>query len=165
MKRVFTTTIIAALGLVLGANWAVAQDDPGDDLDITMTLMPEDGNLPGAVTHELVLPPLPDASRNNDPESRPGESSSEDGRTIATLARDTARDDGRAIGAAAVEAAQDARNDHSHGSPPNLDDLLPGGDVPGDVPGPGDLPGDVPGGVPGPPDGVPGPPGGVPGPP
>jgi len=162
MKRVFTTTtIIAALGLVLGANWAAAQEGPGDDLDITMTLMPQGADLPDAVTKDLTLPPLPEASRN-DADPRPGESSSAEGRAIA----EQARAEGRAIGQAAAEAAQDNRENFGHGSPPeNLGppDNLPA--TPDNLPAPPDNLPAPPDSLPGPPDGVPGPPDGVPGPP
>ena len=154
MRFVNAIAVISAVGFSLGADWTAAQDDPGDDLEITMTLMPEGANVPDAVMRVLALPEFPEASQN-DAEPRPGAESSANGLDIANQARA----DGRAFGEAAAAAAQDNRESFGRGTPPEN----PG--PPDNVPGPPDSVPQPPDNIPGPPDNVPGPPDSVPGPP
>ena len=131
-----TLTIITVAGLGLGADWTFAQDAPGDDLEITMTLMPEGGDLPDAVTRELTLPMFPEDDENQ------GVVNSADGLATANQARE----DGREFGRQAAAAAQDNRENLGRGQPEDL----PMG-PPDELPGPPDD-------LPGPPDDLPGPP-------
>lgn len=146
-----TLTIITVAGLGLGADWTFAQDAPDEDLEITMTLMPEDGDLPDAVTRELTLPVFPEGDENADDPipSQQGVDNSANGLTTANQARE----EGREFGREAAAAAQDNRENLGRGGRP---EDLPFG-VPDDLP---ELPDDLPG----PPDDLPGPPD-TPGPP
>lgn len=138
MKRLTATMLMAALG----ANPAFAQDDGdddgndgGDDLDVTITVIPEDADLPDAVTAELTLPM--DEEGNYIPSEEGVENSAEG---LATA--NEARADGRAFGEAAAEAAQENRENLGSGSRPDLEDLIPGSPpgIPDDIPGPPELP-------------------------
>ena len=135
-----TLTIITVAGLGLGADWTLAQDVPGDDLEITMTLMPENGDLPDAVTRELTLPVFPEGDEGESIPSQQGVDNSADGLATANQARE----DGRAFGQEIAAAAQENRENLGRGRPEDLPmgppDDLPG--VPEDLPGPPeDLPG------------------------
>jgi hypothetical protein len=143
MEFARTLTIIAVAGLVLGADWTFAQDAPVDDLEITMTLMPEDGDLPDAVTRELELPVFPESDENEEQQGDDNSANSADGLEIANQARE----DGRAFGQDTAAAAQENRENLGRGMPPEDLPLGP----PEDPPGPPDNP-------PGPPDNVPEPP-------
>jgi hypothetical protein len=158
MNFVRAAAVITAVGLTLGADWTAAQEAPGDDLDITMTLMPEGSERPDAVTRELTLPVFPegDEAAGEPIPSEQGVANSANGLDIANQARA----DGRAFGQAAAEAAQENREDLGRGSRP---DDLPG--PPDDLPGPPDNLPSQPEDLPGPPDNVPGPPDNLPGPP
>lgn len=124
MKVRKTLTAFSALAFALGAGAAVAQDgdDGTDDLELTMTLMPEDAELPDAVTRELELPRY--AEGENEGEYIPSAQGVEHG-TQGLDTANLAREDGRAFGEAAREAAQDNREEFGQGERPDLDDVLP----------------------------------------
>jgi hypothetical protein len=143
MKIRSTLVFFSALTLSLSASWVFAQEgEGGDDLDVTMTLMPEGADLPDAVTRELELPRYTEGENEGEyiPSSQ-GVENSANGLETANAARE----DGRAFGEAAAEAAQDNREEHSRGNMPDLENLLP--DQVPDMPGPPDRPGppDAPG--------------------
>jgi hypothetical protein len=115
--------VITALALTLTAGSAFAQDgtegeEADEALDLTMTLMPQDAELPDVVTADIELPkdeeglPIP---------SEQGVEHGGEGLETANLARE----DGRAFGEAAAAAAQENREDVSRGSMPDLGELLP----------------------------------------
>jgi hypothetical protein len=126
ISKSLTVTIAAA---ALGSGVAVAQDDS----DVTITLLPQDAELPDAVTALIELPK--DADGNYIP-SEEGVTHSADGLATAN----DARENGREFGQETAEQAQQNREDFVHGTP-DLSELLPD-QVPDDVPVP-DLP-DVP---------------------
>jgi len=150
-----TLALLGAAGFTLGAQPALAQEEGGDDLELTMTLMPEDGD-PSAVTRELTLPVFPGTE---DPiPSDEGVANSATGLSIANQART----DGEAFGRAAADAAETNRELYGRGSR-RPEDVPMGppvdpGTVPVDPP-PVDPPVD-PGNPGGPPIDPPGPPGG-----
>jgi hypothetical protein len=126
-----------ALLLSFGGRWTYAQEGDDGALDITMTLMPADADLPDAVTQELALP------RDAQGEHR----ASEEGVTHSAEGLETANeartDGGLAVAQdAAAEAAANDRADFGRGT---LSDELPNqmpADVPTDLPEgrPDDLP-------------------------
>ncbi len=155
-----TLTIITVAGLGLGADWTFAQDAPGDDLEITMTLMPEDGDLPDAVTRELTLPVFPEGDENAGQPipSQQGVDNSADGLATANQAREAGREFGRQAAAAAQENRENLGRGRPEGLPMGPPEGLPMGPPEGPPMGPPD-------GLPGLPDDLPGPPEDLPGPP
>lgn len=153
MEFVRTLTVIAVVGLALGADWTFAQDAPGDDLEITMTLMPEGGELPDAVTRELALPVFPEGDENEGQPipSQQGVDNSAAGLDIANQARA----EGRAFGQDIAAAAQENRENLGRGARPEDLPLGPPEGLP--LGPPDDLPLGPPDDLPGPPEN-PGPP-------
>ena len=130
--------ITSALVFALSGTWALAQDngdgeDGDSDLDVTMTLLPENAQQPDAVTRELELPRDDEGAYRA---SQEGVENSAAGLEAANLARE----DGRAFGQDTAAEAQENRENIGRESRPNLEDLLPDQvpDVPNlpDVPGP-----------------------------
>jgi len=134
--------LATVVALAMSNNWALAEEgDDGDEdgLFLTITMIPEDVELPGVVTGEITLP--------EEAAVEAGENSA-DGLERANQARA----DGHAMGEAAAEDARGNREDLGGGSLPNLDDLIPDSvpgvphdlpAVPEDRPGEGEIP-DVP---------------------
>lgn len=140
----FGGVVLVGAALSLAGSLASAQEEgDGDGLDVTITLLPEQVELPDAVTRDLELP------RDDEGEFRPAPQAVEN--SAEALANATAaRDEGRTFG---LETAQENRENAGRESRPDLDDLpdqvpdLP--NVP-DLPDGPDLP-DTPAGPPGPP--------------
>jgi hypothetical protein len=101
MKQYLT---IAGLALALAAGPALAQDETGDDATgSTMRVIPEDAQLPDAVTKEIALP---------DGASEDARTHSADGLAKANDAREHGRDFGQATAAAARDHAQDGAEEN-----------------------------------------------------
>ena len=135
-----------SLAFLLSAGLADAQgtdEDPGDEGELTITLIPDpEADLPEAVTKTIELPEFA---------SDEGRTNSADGLEIANEARnrrqaglDTAadaRERGAEFGADMAEAAQENRENAGRGSAPDRPDLpdlpdLPDGPNPPNPPGP-----------------------------
>lgn len=141
-----TKRCIAAVLSFAITTWALAQERDAveeGNLDLTITVMPEDAELPGVVTGEITLP-LDDAGEEAPADS--GVDNSVEGLGIAN----EARAEGQAVGEAAAAAAEASREQFGRGTLPDLenlipenpspDELLPDGlpDTPVDVPVPAD---------------------------
>ena len=163
MKLIKSLLLISVFVLSLVSGSAFAQEGDDEDLDVTMTLMPEGAELPDAVTRELELP----RDSEDDDEARGDRAS---GIAEGSETADAARSDGLAVAADnaaeaaaealanAVEAAADNREELGRdGVPsgpldqvPDLPRALPT-DLPADPPSdlPADLPADLPMDLPG----------------
>lgn len=140
MKRLnFVAVVLGATFFACGT--AAAQVESVDEsieeeLELTMTLMPEGADRPDVITKSIELPPAA---------SSRGAEASEKGRETANGARqnrqagfDTAseaRERGREFGEAMAEQARENREDAGRGNAP---DEPPG--PPDDIPGPPDKP-------------------------
>ena len=131
----------AVLGAcVLGAA-AFAEEPPDgepvqEELELTMTLMPADAELPEAVTRTIELPPA--AAARGVEASEPGRSRADGARGNRQEGQDAAaeaRERGREFGEAMAEQARENREDAGRGDPPET----PPGGPPEDLPGPPDL--------------------------
>lgn len=120
--------IAVGLTLALSSNWVFAQGEEGEngDLDVTITAMPQDAEVPEVVTGDITLPM--DEDGNYIPAEEGVENSAE-GLAIAN----EAREDGRAFGEAAAAAAEANREDLGRGSMPNLEELIPADLIPDQV--------------------------------
>jgi hypothetical protein len=115
-------SLLISTALALSANVALAQDgeegETDSDLDVTMTVIPEDVELSEAVILELEIP------RDAEGEFR----ASEQGVINSASGLDTAnaaREDGRSFGQETAAAAQENRESLGRESRPDLEDLLP----------------------------------------
>jgi hypothetical protein len=110
--------LVTAFALALAGTSALADDGDADDgLDVTITLMPEDADLPDAVTAAIELPQDEEGPIPNEE----GVEHSADGLETANLARE----DGRAFGEATAASADENRENLGRGSLPDLEDLVP----------------------------------------
>lgn len=138
------TLIPAALlacvfGIADGARAEDAEDpDAGeeqplpDDLELTMTLMPEDAVLPEAVTRTIELPPAAsDTAAKAGAGGRSRANEAQKGREQGLDTAAEARDKGRDLGEDMAEQARENREDAGRGRPPE-----PPGGPPADPPGP-----------------------------
>lgn len=120
---------------------AFAEEPPDDqpvpeELELTMTLMPANAELPEAVTKSIELPPA--ASAGGAEASEPGRARADDARGNRQEGQDAAaeaRERGREFGEAMAEQARENREDAGRGDPP----VTPPGGPPEDLPGPPDL--------------------------
>jgi hypothetical protein len=114
--------LLTGLAFALTAGYASAQDGDGEDavdgLEVTMTLMPEGGELPELVMALIELPK--DEAGDYIPNARAVENAARGHETA-----NAAREDGRAFGAAMAAAARENREDASRGGRPDLGELLP----------------------------------------
>ena len=118
-----------------------AEEPPDDEpvpeeLELTMTLMPANAELPDAVTRKIELPTA--ASARGAEASEPGRAGADDAREnrqegldVAAEARERALEFGEAM----AEQARENREDAGRGDPP----VTPPDGPPDDLPGPPDL--------------------------
>lgn len=113
MKQLLLTATFA-FAFIGGPAFAQAtpEGDADEILEPTIALLPEDADLPDAVTNAIELPEVASAEAIE---------RSTKGLETANLARE----DGRAFGEAAAAAAQENRENVSRGSRPDLSELLP----------------------------------------
>ena len=107
-----------------------------DELELTMTLMPADAELPEAVTKTIELPPT--AAARGAEASEPGRERADRARESRQQGLDTAaeaRERGLEFGEAMAEQARENREDAGRGDPP----VTPPDGPPDDPPGPPDL--------------------------
>jgi len=109
---------LAFWALAASAAPAFAQDSNPRSDALTIRLLPEDAELPDAITREIELPIDADGNLTV---AEDGEANSTDGLTIAN----EAREDGRAFGEAAAAAAEANREEIGRGLIPNVEDLRP----------------------------------------
>lgn len=138
----FGWTAVLILGGWILAPGAAAQA-PSDDeevpeeLELTMTLMPADAELPDAVTKTIELPPA--ASDTGVAASERGPSTASDAKQNRQEGHDAAadaRERGQEFGEAMAEQARENREDAGRGDPP----VTPPNGPPDDLPGPPDPP-------------------------
>jgi hypothetical protein len=117
MKRAQSFVITAAV-FALTSSWAAAQDG---DLDVTMTVLPENADQSEAVTAAIDLP-MDEAGEYIPAEE--GVENSQVGLDTANLARQ----DGRAFGEEARELAEENRERFGRGGgAPSIEELIPDG--------------------------------------
>jgi hypothetical protein len=116
--------IVTGLAFALSAGSALGQegdegsgDEGSDSSESTLTVIPEDAELPSVVTEDLALP-------KDGEDFLPAVQGVEHGSAGLETAN-LAREDGRAFGEAAAAAAEQNREDFERGSRPDLEDLLP----------------------------------------
>lgn len=127
-----------SLAGVVSAQDAADEEPLPEDLELTMTLMPEGANLPEAVTRTIELPP-PASTRNGAAASADGIARANEARESREQGLDTAaeaREKGRELGEEMAEQARENREDAGRGRPPEP----PPGGPPDDLPGPPDGP-------------------------
>lgn len=147
--RLKSGLLMSALTVALSANLALAQEEGDGDtegLGVTFQLLPENVELPEAVTRELSLP------NADDPELPPPQQALDNSQGGLDTAN-AAREDGRAFGQATAAAAQENVENLGRGSRPDLSELVPEAappdlsEIPPEVPEPPGRP-DTPGGPP-----------------
>jgi hypothetical protein len=113
--------------LALASLWcgspAVAQEKGADNLELTMTLLPETATVPDAVTKTIELPAP--ASEQAGEHSASGTATANQSRERREAGLDTAaaaREQGRQFGQDMAAEAQQNREDHAHGNPPSPPD-------------------------------------------
>ena len=140
----FLNAVGLRAALVIGACFlgtALAEEPPDEEpvpeeLELTMTLMPANAELPDVVTKAIELPPA--ASDRGAEASEPGRERADDAREHRQEGLDTAaeaRERGLELGEAMAEQARENREDAGRGDPP----VTPPGGPPDDLPGPPDL--------------------------
>lgn len=139
MKGIGSRAVLVMAACFIGT--AVLGQEPPDDeavpeeLELTMTLMPANAELPEAVTKTLELPPA--AAARGAEASEPGRDRAGDARGSRQEGLDTAaeaRERGLELGEAMAEQARENREDAGRGDPP----ATPPDGPPDDLPGPPD---------------------------
>ena len=144
-----TLTSLCAATMLLGSIWVQAQEAEDTDggrvdqnLDLTMTLLPEGATKPDAITRVITLPDVAfDQAGDN---ASQGLETADDARARREAGLQTAADaieGGREFGQSMREQAQENRENRGRGDPP----------APPDSPGAPNPPGRPPGNPPGPP--------------
>lgn len=136
-----------SLAFLLGAGLAHAQgtdEDPGDEGELTITLIPDpEADLPEAVTKTIELPEA--ASDEGRMRSTDGRAIADDRLELRQAGLDTAaeaREFGREFGENMAEAAKENRENFSRGNAPDLPELPDLPDLPdGPNPNPPNPPG------------------------
>lgn len=130
MKASKLTTICALAACVLAAHGVRAQaaDKRDDNLDLTMTLLPEHAKGPEDVTKRIALPPpvSADASKDDPGAGKSGHDSGDEGKgppaDSAEQGRDNAdqaRERGRDFGQNVAEQARENRENAGRGNDPD----------------------------------------------
>lgn len=136
LKNIVRTAALLAGGLLVSAV-AFAEDDAvPEELELTMTLMPVNAELPDAVTRTIELPAA--ASGEAVEASERGLSTADEARQNRRAGLDTAaeaRERGQELGEAMAEQARENREDAGRGDPP----ATPPAGPPDDLPRPPDL--------------------------
>ena len=136
-KQAVAFTFSLGIAALFGAAAAVAQPAPngGDNLDLTMVLLPENAAGPEEITRRIELPPATDPAAGQQP-TTPNEASGGDGKDNGRDTAAEARERGREFG---HEAKDDAREERENAG---LGDGVPGPPQVGrDPPGRPDDPG------------------------
>ena len=136
-KAIGSRAALAMAACFIGTT-AFGQEPPDDqpvpeELELTMTLMPANAELPEAVTKTIELPPA--AAARSAEASEPGRERADDARGNRQDTAAEARERGLELGEAMAEQARENREDAGRGDPP----VTPPAGPPDDLPGPPDL--------------------------